>query len=288
MANKLKNLRINKVDFVDAGANQRAHIRLFKRAPEGSEKVETNKFFNLLTAIAKKLGIADEDDGSLDTEPKDAVKKSENTNIPTDNNEPQKNEEEMDMRIDKSKMSPGERAFLEEIEKKYSVDGNGAVAQPVVEPTAPEPIVEPNDAVTKNAPKDNIVAQIPELQELLDGIHKRLEQQEDAEMTAVAKKYELLGKKPEDLVPILKRVKKSNTEAYEGLIAVLDQSLDIAKRSNLFGEVGSNANAGSTDSAKRIAKHVSEIRKSRPELSEAEALDMVFQANPDLIAEYDV
>ncbi len=279
MANKLKNLRINKVDFVDAGANQRAHIKLFKRAPEGSESVETNKFFNLLTAIAKKLGIADEGDESANSNQKPLEKNLPNQDTPTNDNETQKNEEEMDMRIDKSKMSPGERAFLEEIEKRYGVVEDNKTA---------ESVAESHKVVEKTAPKKNSIAQIPELQELLDGIHKRLEQQEDTEMTAVAKKYELLGKKSEELAPILKRVKKSNAEAYEGLIAVLDQSLDIAKRSNLFNEVGSNANAGSSDSAKRIAKCVSEIRKNRPELSEAEALDMVFQANPDLIAEYDV
>lgn len=278
MANKLKNLRINKVDFVDAGANQRAHIRLFKRAPRGGDKVETNKFWNLLTAIAKKLGIANEDDGSSDNELNAVEKKLEGQDILCDNNKLQENEEEMNMRIDKSKMSPGERAFLEEIEKKYSA----------VEDT--EPVITPNNAVTKSAPQNNVVTQIPELQELLEDIHKRLEQQENVEMVAVAKKYELLGKKPEDLVPILKKVKKSDAKAYEELIAILDQSLDIAKRSNLFSEVGSNANANAsgTDSAKIIAKHVSEIRKNRPELSEAEALDMVFQTNPDLIAEYDM
>ena len=32
MATKLKNLNIKKVDFVDAGANPDAHIKLFKRA----------------------------------------------------------------------------------------------------------------------------------------------------------------------------------------------------------------------------------------------------------------
>lgn len=185
------------------------------------------------------------------------------------------------MRIDKSKMSPGELAFLEEIEKKYS-------AVEVTEPA--EPVITPNNVVAKNAPQNNAVTQIPELQDLLEDIHKRLEQQKNVEMVAVAKKYELLGKKPEDLAPILKKVKKSDAKAYEELIAILDQSLDIAKRSNLFSEVGSNANANAngTDSAKIIAKHVSEIRKNRPELSEAEALDMVFQTNPDLIAEFDM
>ena len=38
MATKLKNLDVTKVDFVDAGANQRADIKLTKRKePEGAE-----------------------------------------------------------------------------------------------------------------------------------------------------------------------------------------------------------------------------------------------------------
>lgn len=44
MAYKLKDLIITKVDFVDAGANQRANILLCKRAPEGGEsKMTENK-----------------------------------------------------------------------------------------------------------------------------------------------------------------------------------------------------------------------------------------------------
>lgn len=35
---KLKNLKITKVDFVDAGANQRANIMLKKRAQEGVQR----------------------------------------------------------------------------------------------------------------------------------------------------------------------------------------------------------------------------------------------------------
>ena len=38
MATKLKNLKIKKVDFVDDGANPKAHIRLFKS--KDGEKTE--------------------------------------------------------------------------------------------------------------------------------------------------------------------------------------------------------------------------------------------------------
>lgn len=41
---KLKNLKITKVDFVDAGANQRANIMLKKRAPEGFKEAFEHAF----------------------------------------------------------------------------------------------------------------------------------------------------------------------------------------------------------------------------------------------------
>lgn len=41
---KLKNLNITKVDFVDAGANQRANIMLKKRAQEGFKEAFEHAF----------------------------------------------------------------------------------------------------------------------------------------------------------------------------------------------------------------------------------------------------
>lgn len=41
---KLKNLKITKVDFVDAGANQRANIMLKKRAQEGFKEAFEHAF----------------------------------------------------------------------------------------------------------------------------------------------------------------------------------------------------------------------------------------------------
>lgn len=368
MANKLKNLRITKVDFVNAGANQRAHIRLFKRAQKEDEGVETNKFFNLITAIAKKLGVMEDnekentckaqsfseiqsqaqkekiaaeiwditdalrrslisaiDDSSLEdrkgtliknlnefntfamsaaekwSDGAIAVSKGINICVPSELElivaskrlqfieklVPKNEMEENEMKIDKSKMTPGELAFFEEIEKRYGVDNSCTVTKEPVEATA-EPVIEPEPLVaTKKSAAESATAIAPELKELLANVQKRLEQQEDAEMTDIAKKYELLGKKPEELGPVLKRLKKSSTEAYDDVIAMLDQSLDIAKRSGLFKEVGSNASADMGDVSNQIAKRASEIRKSNPGISEAEAVDRVFQENPELISEFD-
>jgi len=63
MAYKLKNLLITNVDFVDAGANQRANILITKKAQEGGEQdmtpEEKNPVTKFLSSIAKKLGFSE-------------------------------------------------------------------------------------------------------------------------------------------------------------------------------------------------------------------------------------
>ena len=61
MPTKLTDLKITKVDFVDAGANQRAHIALFKHAPKGGEEVGESKIKSLIRAIAKRFGLEEDE-----------------------------------------------------------------------------------------------------------------------------------------------------------------------------------------------------------------------------------
>ena len=71
MATKLKNLNVTKVDFVDAGANQRADIKLFKRKEPDIGELESTSGSEIVTvplampdfglkrflyAVGKKLG----------------------------------------------------------------------------------------------------------------------------------------------------------------------------------------------------------------------------------------
>ena len=68
MATKLKDLKVTKVDFVDVGANPKAHIKLYKNesGTAGEPKAETGskhesvlkKFF---TAIGKAVGMKPEE-----------------------------------------------------------------------------------------------------------------------------------------------------------------------------------------------------------------------------------
>lgn len=374
MPTKLTDLKITKVDFVDAGANQRAHIALFKHAPKGGEEVGESKIKSLIRAIAKRFGLEEDevadvakseggaktfeaanselkqqrvceeiwnvtdalrcslmsimrDDTVVDktallkqslsefnvaalgfanqwgggnvadvqkhmnpiamTAEDIEIMKSRAAALGVDETPPvveeaepvEKAEEDSEMKIDKSKMTAAERAFFEEIEKRYSA--------PEGADTPPAPAVQTVDIPVQKSAAEVLKDVMPEFAAMLENVQKRMEKQEDDEIMQIAKRYELLGKKPEELAPVLKNTKAANEDAYNQIITALDAALDIAKRSGMFNEIGSNGNGGATDAEARIAKRVEEIRKAHPEMSVFVARDMAFQENPELIAEFE-
>ena len=381
MPTKLTDLKITKVDFVDAGANQRAHIALFKHAPKGGEEVGESKIKNIIHAIAKRFGLEEEDVadvaksgggaktfGAANSELKqqrvceeiwnvtDALRcslmsivrddtvtdktallkqslsefntaalgfanqwgggnvadvqkhmnpismtaedieimKSRVAALGEDETPPVveeaepvgKAEEDAEMKIDKSKMTAGERAFFEEIEKRYGApETTDTPSEPVTQTTVvPAPVV---DAPVQKSAAEVLKDVMPEFAAMLENVQKRMEKQEDDEIMQIAKRYELLGKKPEELAPVLKSTKAASEEAYNQIVMALDAALDIAKRSGMFSEIGANGNGGATDAEARIAKRAAEIRKENPGVSEYQARDIAFQENPELIAEFE-
>lgn len=126
---------------------------------------------------------------------------------------------------------------------------------------------------------------------IMEPIQKRAEEAEQKSLEEVAKKYELLGTKVEDLVPVLKSMKETSDEAYNNFIASMDNNLAVIQKSGLFEEIGKSggAHTGNNDTegvAKMNAK-VAEIKKSMPNLTDAQAQDIVMQNDPELRAMFD-
>lgn len=211
--------------------------------------------------------------------------------------------DEEEMKIDKSKLTDAERAFLESIEKRYGTDGetgpeNGGTV-PTEQPASgqtQDALVEP--AVTKSASHpaagttpvqqedeaDNIYKGLhPAVRAELEGLKKFREAAEDRELAKVAKRYAIIGKKEGDLVPVLKNLRAAGGTAYQDMIAVLDQAVAAVENSGVFSEIGKSGH-GSTDGsawAEAEAKAV-ELMKSKAGLSKAQALDEVLMADPEL------
>ena len=389
MATKLENLRVTKVDFVDEGANPRAHIKLFKRhEPEShpesltghpEEKLEDSVMKKIAVALAGVFGKNETDvqksgEASTFREKLDEAKKEKIYNeiwdvcyalqnslstiitddevdegkelelmqqslaeftaamngyvalwsagetagirkradIPEEAELPmlemaygnlgeliekareQKGELKEMMSVDKSKMSPEDRAAYDALIAKY------ASAEETVGKSGLSTETNEEEGKTKDCKKARTVESGAGSEDIYKGLHpavraeieslkKYREAAEDRELLAVAKKYEIIGKKADELVPTLKSLKAAGGTAYADMIGLLDSTLAAVEQSGVFSEIGKSREGGS-DNVSAIEKaraQAMELRKSRPELTEAAALDEVLLGNPEFLAEWD-
>ena len=199
--------------------------------------------------------------------------------------------EDEEMKIDKSKLTDEERTFLESIEKKYGNEEEpqednpvAALEVPVTKSTAPEQVETP---ATEEGSEDIYKGMHPAVKAELESLKKFRKEIEAKEMQEVAKKYEVIGKKADELAPILKSLKDAGGTAYNDMIAVLDQTVEMVEKSGVFSEIGK---AGHTDDNSAEAK-IGVIAKSMMEkdasISYNQAVAKAWEEHPELLAEYD-
>lgn len=227
----------------------------------------------------EKHGHCENDDVTKDT----ATKKDDD-----------KSKGEDDMKIDKSKMTPAERAFYEEIEKRYGeaeAPGTpaGQTPPPADNPPAPAAPADggtpaPTADVTKGLKTNTDPAPIdPRVLAELDSLRKFRESYEDRELHDVAKRYTLIGKKEDELFPVLKSMKAAGGTAYDTYVAALDEAVKFAESSGTFKEIGKRGGEAPDAWARAEAK-AAEIMKSK-NVTKAQAIDEVLLNDPALRAE---
>lgn len=166
------------------------------------------------------------------------------------------------MKIDKSKMTPAAPAAP-------APD----VAKSLTTPAAPA------------APAAPAYAQLdPAVQAELDSLRKFREDSLDRELREVAKKYAIIGKKEDELFPVLKSMKAAGGTAYNDYLAVLDEAVNMANTSAAFTEVGKRGNGSAPDAWTRAEAKAVELMKSK-NVTKAQALDEVLVNDPALRAE---
>lgn len=206
-----------------------------------------------------------------------------------DKKENSKGDEE-EMKIDKNKLTDAERAFLEDIEKRCGVEGG--------EPSEGDPVAPQEPTVTKSAPQEP-TAQESGQDDIYKGLHpavaaelqslKKFKQDaEDRELSQVAKKYAIIGKKEEELVPLFKSLKAAGGTAYNDMIAVLDQAVDTVEKSGVFSEIGKSGHGSNENSAEaKISNIAKGYMEKDTTLSYPAAVAKAWEDNPELLAEYD-
>ena len=147
-------------------------------------------------------------------------------------------------------------------------------AEPVVEKSAP-PAFEMPAFVTDAIAKSNAF----------------IEEQEKKEQVELAKKYDILGLKPEEIGQQLYELKKSNEAAYNTVISTLDGQLALVEKSPMFAEIGKSGHSGgsynglSGAEAKADAK-AQDLMKADPNMTYDAAIAKAWE-DPALAAEYD-
>lgn len=218
--------------------------------------------------------------------------------------EPEEKEDESkgdneEMKIDKSKLTPAEKAFLEEIEKRYGTeDGSTAPAQnpaPAAAETTEETVakalqklgiaVPAQQTQAPAAGEDIYKGMSAEAKKELEDLRKFRQDAEEKELHEVAKRYEILGRKDEELFPILKSLKASSQEAYDLMVKSLDASKEAVEKSGAFTEIGKSGHGASapegTGAWAQAEQRAAEIMKSK-NITKNQALDEVFVADPAL------
>ena len=129
-------------------------------------------------------------------------------------------------------------------------------------------------AVEKAADNAVISAAFERLNQRLEA---HIEKVENDELLKVASKYEILGEKPEELVPVLKKMKAAGV--YDEFVGKLDRELALVKKSGTFSEIGKTGDGSAQVSIENIAK---KLRAENPQLTERQALEKAFQLHPEL------
>ena len=142
---------------------------------------------------------------------------------------------------------------------------------------------------TKSAPPAEVA--LPDfVKNAIAKSEKFIEEQQKKEQVDVAKKYEILGEKPEELGPKLYDLKKSDETMYNTVIATLDKQVALIEKSPLFAEIGKSGNGGSynglSGAEAKVDAKAQEIMKADPNMSYTAAIAKAWE-DPALAAEYD-
>lgn len=349
---KLKNLEVNEVSLVDAGANQHAHVKLYKRrdgkAPaddkQPQEQPAKSGLRKLFSAIGKALNVSQEDIDSAmsDIEKADTfAEKMEERKLrrisdeiwdvcfalesskvdpagdddddqqdtpPAGEGETEKNCQTKkskggipDMKFREDMMTPADKLAFEHLKKNYGIadgtnEGAGAGAEgaeTIDKGMSTQPGTEGAGATQsgiEGAGEDIYKGLHPAVAAELQMLRKRADAAEERELLEVAKKYEIIGKKPEELVQTFKSLKAAGGTAYDDMIGVLDSAVAMTEKSGVFSEIGKRGNGtgnNGADAWAKIEKCAADIRKTAPELSQAEAIDRACMQRPELVSEYE-
>lgn len=238
-------------------------------------------------------------------------KASEEKEDGPEDDEPKGDGEEM--KIDKSKMTESERAFFESIEKRYGTEEGAGKPETPPAGTAAQGASQSSeeavakalqtlgltgaantgDAGTADTGDDIFKGLNPGLKAQVEALMKFKADAEEKEMKEICKRYAILGKTEEELLPVLKSTKAVSQEAYDQVIKTLNDAKAAVENSGTFSEIGKSGHAGASKGpdANSAEGKIDSIAKSyvekNPTMSYVDALAKAWEDNPQLVLQYE-
>lgn len=288
MAAKLNCLKITSTDLVDQGANPDAYIRLFKRKDESGENTLIKRIFNAVAGVFGKS--ADDMDLNISEGSNESVKMGGSKEYSINKNEANGNVsnkginlkqkgEMKTMRIDKSKMTSEEQAVLADFEHRYGMKEQQIPDEGIAKGEQACPELHPEVRKALADFEEFKKAKEKEIEEL----KKSLEMEK---LISIAGKYEVIGKKADELACKLYELKKAGGTVYDDYVALLDENLSMVEKSGLFDEIGKNT-SGFAGAVEKIGIAAAEIQKGESGVNSSSAIVKAWEDNPELALEYE-
>lgn len=263
MPTKLKDLKIDRVDLVDKGANPDAHILLFKRkGDEGVMKFEE---------IMKKLTPEQQ------TAVMEEINKAKGADMTPE--EKKKKEAEMaamgKMKDDLAKRDQEVKdltAKVEELTKSKTGDGEGD-DKDIFKGLNPE-VKKYLEDMKKEADAAKAIVKAMEETRLIE------------QYTSVAKSFNALPIKAEEFGPVLKSFAQADKDSYAKLEAMLKSFNEAVSKGALFKELGTSSSNSADPYAKMEAKAQELVQKSSTPLSKEQAMVQIMRTEPELYNDY--
>lgn len=313
-AQLLRELKVKRVDLVDAGDNPPAAVVLYKRRSDSQatrariaklktlikgymdgeakttgEALEAQAMRALLAALYESINSIVEDDEVADKVT--LIEQSLNEALAALSSV----KKEKPMQIDLSKLSPEVKAHIEKLEAdKKTAETSVAALTKERDELKTKAAAAPAPAPTPEEVEKAKVAALPEdLRKRFEAneaeVAKLREERETDEYVAKARALPLVGTTPEKFGPVLRRIAKGKATAEDvAEVERLVKSMgEVAKAGKAFAELGTGAQGLTGDTAYAKASNLAEqLVKDGKEKSFHKALDKVWDANPDLWKQY--
>lgn len=258
MAKALKGLAITSTDFVDQGANPEAHIMLYKSAvgkKKDGNSLESQEY--------------EEDKSGFQEDSSDLEGKYPHSGKKSDKSRESESSEETDEENSEEASSSKKELSLKKMDYFQGFPN--------------ETVISKEKMLSLEEENRSYAEKISGMASELASLKKTLRMKE---MEEVASRFQVIGKRKEELAPVLFTMGEAGDEVFQNYVKSLEEQVDLMGKRDIFSELGSEIQGTVKKSSDLLGNMAQEICK-RDSVTMAQAMVLAFEENPSLAREYE-